>query len=228
MAQAIDETSRIADLKIRAVPSEGQYLNPAHIARDVAELFTADIEGSLRDRISLDLCAEPLHSLIRDTLERRLATMLIPEVEGRGETVSDVLPVANLKPSEVVERKLVALSIASLYRSVEAGRFYCVRPRGQTNGRVFPAWQFVESVPELLPNVLDQFRGALETEVHAFFVTACDELDGLSPAELLAGKLFEGREAPDASQRRLLNLPTIERQRRVIDAIPRPGESVAY
>lgn len=228
MAQAIDETSRIAHLKIRAVPSEGQYLNTAQIARDVAELFAADIEGSLRGRISLDVRAETLHLLVRDTLERRLATMLIPEVEGVPGTVSDALPVANLKPSEVVERKLVALSIASLYRSVEAGRFYCVRPRGQTNGRVFPAWQFVEFVPELLPKVLDHFRGALETEVHAFFVTACDELNELAPAELLAGKLFEGRGAPHASQRRLLNLSPVERQRRVIDAIPRPGESVAY
>ncbi|HDR9240146.1 hypothetical protein [Burkholderia vietnamiensis] len=228
MAQATNEISRIADIKIRAVPSEGQYLNTTHIARDVAELFAADIEGSLRGRISPDVRAETLHSLIRDTLERRLATMLIPDVEGAAEAVSDALPVANLKPSEVVEQKLVTLSIASLYRSVEAGRFYCVRPRGQTNGRVFPAWQFVGAVPELLPKVLDSFRGALETEVHAFFVTARDELNELAPAELLAGKLFEGRGAPHASQRRLLNLPTVERQRRVIDAIPRFGESVAY
>ncbi|WP_020071107.1 hypothetical protein [Paraburkholderia caledonica] len=228
MAQAINETNRIADIKIRAVLSEGQVLNTTHIARDVAELFTADIEGSLRERSSLDLRGEMLHSLIRDTLERRLATMLIPDVGGAAEVVSDALPVANLKPSEVVEQKLVALSIASLYRSVEAGRFYCVRPRGQTNGRVFPAWQFVEAVPELLPKILDQFRGALETEVHAFLVTARDELNELAPAELLAGKLFEGRGAPHASQRRMLNLPAVERQRRVMDAIPRPGESVAY
>lgn len=228
MAQAINEYSRIADIKIRAVPSEGQDVNTTHIARDVAELFTSDIEGSLRGRISLDVRAETLHSLIRDTLERRLATMLIPDVAGADEAVSDALPVANLKPSEVVEQKLVTLSIASLYRSVEAGRFYCVRPRGQMNGRVFPAWQFVGAVPELLPKVLDQFRGALETEIHAFFVTARDELNELAPAELLAGKLFEGRGAPHASQRRLLSLPTVERQRRVIDAIPRWGESVAY
>ncbi|VWD54270.1 hypothetical protein BLA18110_07934 [Burkholderia lata] len=228
MAQAINETSRVANIKIRAVPSEGQHLNPTHIARDVAELFATDIEGSLRGQIPLDFHVESLHSLIRDTLERRLATMFILEAGAAAETVSDALPVANLKPSEVVGQKLVALSIASLYRSVEAGRFYCVRPRGQTNGRAFPAWQFVESVPELLPKVLDQFQGALETEVHAFFVTARDELNELAPAELLAGKLFEGRGAPHASQRRLLNLPTVERQRRVIDAIPRPGESVAY
>ncbi|WP_244122335.1 hypothetical protein [Burkholderia latens] len=85
-----------------------------------------------------------------------MATMLIPDVGGAAEAVSDALPVANLKPSEIAERKLVTLSIASLYRSVGAGRFYCVRPRGQTNGRVFPAWQFVDSVPELLSKVLDQ------------------------------------------------------------------------
>ncbi|GAB7535755.1 hypothetical protein [Burkholderia sp. 3C] len=224
MAQAINETSRIANIKIRAVPSEGQDLNTTHIARDVAELFTADIEDTLRGRISPDVHVEMFSRLIRDTLERRLATMLVSDAP----TVSHALPVTNLKPSEVVEQKLVPLSIASLYRSVDGVRFYCVRPRGQTNGRVFPAWQFVGAVPTLLPTVLEALQGALETEVHAFFVTVCDELNELAPAELLAGKLFEGRGEPHASQRRLLQLPAIERQRRVIDAIPQAGDGVAY
>ncbi|MGS1024124.1 hypothetical protein [Burkholderia glumae] len=225
MAQAIKEDRPITDIKIRPVIREGQYLNPNHIARDVAELFTSDIEVSLRNQVSPDV-RETVHSIIRDTLERRLASMLISDRVV--EAAPDTLPVANLKPSEVIEQQLVALSIASLYRSVEAGRFYCVRPRGQANGRAFPAWQFAEPVPELLPQVLDKLRGALETEVHAFFVTERDELNELAPAEVLAGKLFEGRGSPHASQRRLLNLPAIERQRRVIALISQPGESVAF
>lgn len=227
MAQAINESTRVANLKIRAVPSEGQVLDTIHLARDVAELFAADIEGTLRERIPQNPHMETMCALILGTIERRLAKMLVVDTPAAAAD-SHALPVANLKPSEVVEQKLVPMSIASLYRSVDGGKFYCVRPRGQTNGRVFPAWQFFGAVPSLLPAVLEALRGALETEVHAFFVTARDELNELAPAELLAGKLFEGQGEPHASQRRLMQLPAMERQRRVIDAISRVGEGVAY
>ncbi|WP_186033983.1 hypothetical protein [Burkholderia gladioli] len=227
MAQVINESTRIANIKIRAVPSEGQVLDTTHFARDVAELFAADIEGTLRERIPQNPHVETMRALIRGTIERRLSEMLVVDTPAAA-AESNALPVANLKPSEVVEQKLVPMSIASLYRSVDGGKFYCVRPRGQTNGRVFPAWQFVGVVPTVLPAVLEALQGALETEVHAFFVTARVELNELAPAELLAGKLFEGRSEPHASQRRLLLLPATERQRRVIDAIPQAGEGVAY
>lgn len=228
MAQANTVSRRAAGIKIRAVPAEGQDLNPAHVAREFAELFVADIERSLRGQVAPDLVTAKFHALVRDALEQRFATMLVAETSAAEKAVSAALPVVSLKPSEVIEHGLVALSIASLYRSVEARRFYCIRPRGQANGRLFPAWQFVDAVPELLPDVLEKFTGTLETEVHAFFVTARDELNELAPAELLAGKMFKGRGEPHASQRRLLQLPAIERQQRVIDAIGQHEEGVAY
>ena len=55
---------------------------------------------------------------------------------------STALPVTNLKPSDVVEKQKVRMSLASLYRSVEANKFYCVVPAGQSNGREFPEWQW--------------------------------------------------------------------------------------
>ncbi|KVE79364.1 hypothetical protein DF038_39145 [Burkholderia cepacia] len=228
MAQVIDDRNSAAGIKIRAVLAEGKPLSSTRAVRDVAELFATDIEGSLRGRIAPELVDETFHVLVRNVLEQRLITMLVIEAGGNTEVVPDSLPVANLKPSEVIDQGLVQFSLASLYRYVEANRFYCVKPLGQTNGRAFPAWQFAEPVPELLPPVLDALRGALTTEVHAFLVTAHDELNELSPAELLAGKPFAGRGEMHASQKRLLQLTATERQRRVLEAIPHLGESMGH
>ncbi|MCR4469788.1 MULTISPECIES: hypothetical protein [unclassified Burkholderia] len=227
MAQVIDERNNVAGIKIRAVLAEGKPLSSTRAVRDVAELFASDIEGSLRGRVPPELVDESFHTLVLTVLEQRLTTMLVIEAGGPGAT-SESLPVANLKPSEVIEQGLVQLSIASLYRYVDANRFYCVKPPGQTNGRAFPAWQFVQPVPELLPRILELLRGALTTEVHAFFVTARDELNELAPAELLAGKPFAGRGELHASQKRLLQLAAMERQRLILETIPRRGESVAH
>ena len=229
MAQVIDERKNAAaSIKIRAVLAEGQPLNTTRAARDVAELFATDIEGSLLGKVAPGLIDAAFHALVRNVLEQRLASMLVVEVDGVSGAVAESLPVANLKPSEVIEHGSVQFSLASLYRYVDANRFYCVKPPGQSNGRAFPAWQFVEPVPELLHTVLDSLRGALTTEVHAFLVTARDELNELAPAELLAGKPFSGRGEVHASQKRLLQLPATERQRRVIETILRPEESVAH
>lgn len=219
MAQAIDERNyAAASIRIHAMLAEGQSISKARAARDVAELFAADIEGLLRGRIAPELMNEGFHSLIRGILERRLATMLV--TDNGSNSASDLLPVANLKPSDVITQGLVQFSLASLYRYVDTNRFYCVKPPGQTNGRAFPAWQFVQPVPELLHVVLDALRGSLSTEVHAFFVTARDELNELAPAELLAGKPFEGRGELHGSQKRLLQLTATERLHRVLNIVP--------
>lgn len=199
--------------------AEGQSISKARAARDVAELFAADIEGLLRGRIDPELVNEQFHSLIRGVLERRLAAMLVTDTGSS--PASDLLPTATLKPSEVIAQGLVQLSLASLYRYVDTNRFYCVKPPGQMNGRAFPAWQFVQPVPEMLYVVLEALRGALSTEVHAFFVTARDELNELAPAELLAGKPFDGRGELHSSQKRLLQLAATERLHRVLDMVPR-------
>ncbi|CAE6844205.1 hypothetical protein R69658_06864 [Paraburkholderia aspalathi] len=226
MTQVIDERNNIAGIKIRAVLDKGKPLSTTRAARDVAELFASDIEGSLRGRVAPELMDEAFHALLRSVLEQRLTTMLVIEASGSGAD-SDSLPVVNLKPSEVIEQRKVRMSLASLYRYVEANKFYCVVPSGQSNGREFPAWQFAGPVPELLPPVLLALRGALRTEVHAFLVTAQDALNELAPAEVLAGSPFETRASLHPSQQRLLQLPASERQRKVLALINGPGASMA-
>lgn len=128
------------------------------------------------------------------------------------------LPVSKLKASEVLEQGSVQLSQASLYRAVDSGRFYCVTPAGRSIGKEFPAWQFVQPVPELIAPVLAILAGQPNSEIHAFWVGSADELNQLSPAEMLSGKPFETRGALHPSQQALLALPARERVRQVIAA----------
>lgn len=125
------------------------------------------------------------------------------------------LPAAKLKASDVIAQGLVSLSQPTLYRAAENGRFYFVTPKGRSIGREFPVWQFVEPVPELIEPVLHQLQNQPNSEIHAFWVGATDEINELSPAELLAGKPFETRRDVHKSQLRLLNLPASERLRKV-------------
>ena len=226
MTSVTKERSAAADSRIRAALT-GQYVGDAKkLARDAAELFASDIEDELLQKVP-GLNEKSIHVLLRNVLEKRFATMLAPDDAGAPPPRSPSLPVVNLKPSDVLEQRKVSMSLANLYRYVEANKFYCVVPLGQSNGREFPAWQFVEPVPELLPPVLSALRGSLRTEVHAFLVTAQDALNELAPAEVLAGVPFETRPALHQSQRRLLQLPATERQRRVMALVDRPGESMS-
>ena len=128
------------------------------------------------------------------------------------------LPVSRLKVSDVIGQGWVQLSQASLYRAVESRRFYCVTPKGRSIGKEFPAWQFVQPVPELIPQVLTLLAGQPSSEIHAFWISSDDELNELSPAEMLAGKSFETRADIHSSQQALLNLPASERLRKVLAA----------
>jgi hypothetical protein len=229
MPHAIDDRNHGAGgIKIHAILAEGDRSTGARVARDVAEIFATDIEDVLREKIAPGLVDEQLHRLVRKALEERLTTMLVIEAGASQAATPVSLPVGNLKPLEVKEKGLVQLSLASLYRYVDTNRFYCVKPPGQSNGRVFPEWQFVQPVPELLPAVLSELRGSVTTEVHTFLVTARDELNELAPAELLAGKPFTGRGELHSSQMRLLQLPAVERQRRVLVAVERQREGAAH
>ena len=225
MAHATKDRNEAADVKVRAVLLGGQSVTPQQAARQVAESFASEIEGTLRGQAP-GFATQEIHAAVLDVLERRLYAMFAPDDQTtRPNSVS--LPVTNLKPSDVIEKRKVRMSLASLYRSVEAGKFYCVVPSGQTNGREFPEWQFVDPVPELLPSVLLALQGALRTEVHAFLVTAQDALNELAPAEMLAGVPFVTRASVHASQHRLLQLPAGERQRKVLALINGPGKSMA-
>jgi hypothetical protein len=125
------------------------------------------------------------------------------------------LPVSKLKASDVISQGWASLSQATLYRAADAGRFYCTTPKGRSIGREFPAWQFVEPVPELIAPILAYLAEQPSSEIHAFWVSARDELNELSPAEVLAGKPFETRTDVHHSQQSIVDLPSNLRVRRV-------------
>lgn len=69
--------------------------------------------------------------------------------------------------------------------------------------------------PEELLDVLNKHEGRVEGS-NAFLVTSEDELNELSPVELLAGKRFAVQPGVHESQQRLLDLPLEERAAKVI------------
>lgn len=127
------------------------------------------------------------------------------------------LPVSKLKVSEVVGQGWVGLSQASFYRAVESKRFYSVTPPGRTIGKEFPVWQFVAPAPELIAPVLGILDDMPSSEIHAFWVGEAEQLNDMSPAEVLAGLPFETRQTVHTSQWTVLRLPSNERMRRVIE-----------
>ena len=129
------------------------------------------------------------------------------------------LSIKNVRPAEAIETGLLTMSVATLYRALEDGRFYAVIPTGHKSGREIPVWQFDGCVPEILPRVLLSLRAAGVAEIHAFFVTMEDELNELSPAEVLAGKFFESRQIVEKCQFTFLQQPAYHRQQRVLDLI---------
>lgn len=124
----------------------------------------------------------------------------------------------NLKPQEVIDQGLVQMSLSTLYRAVDDGRFYAVIPRGSHNGRTLPAWQFHESVSEFLPEIIKALREAGE-QVHRFMVTECDEFNELSPAEYLAGVIFNTRRRYEDCQVRLLERSPRSRYEHILTLI---------
>jgi hypothetical protein len=194
-------------------------LTRRQVVREVSNLLASDVDEALRSAHP-EALPDSIKLSVRSTLERRLQQMFMDNDE-RGTSLAG-LPIENLKPADVTGQRKVEMSIASLYRAVDALRFYCVVPVGQSNGRAFPAWQFVPPVPEVLPDVLQALEGGVRSEIHAFLVTALDELNELSPAEVLAGIPFEGRAALETSQQRLLELTSGERKRRVLEQVSSP------
>ncbi|MGZ8339532.1 MAG: hypothetical protein ACXWU9_08120 [Telluria sp.] len=125
------------------------------------------------------------------------------------------LPTTRLRAADVIAQGLVAMSQATLYRAVEQRRFYTTTPRGKSIGRLFPAWQFVEPVPELIGSVLGRLSALPSSQVHAFWITRAEELNELSPAEVLAGKPFDTSTSIHPTQQYLLAQPVRVRQQKV-------------
>lgn len=154
-------------------------------------------------------------ALVMEIVRQCLTATLADPISAAADR-GDRLAVSYLKPSEVIDRGLVAMSQATLYRAVEDARFYCVTPLGKAIGKTFPAWQFSPPVPELLATVLQQMKALPSSEIHAFWVSPVDAFDELTPAEVLAGKPFETRASLTAVQSDHLARTANERQARVI------------
>ena len=182
-----------------------------------ARSFVASLKAPLQESLA-NRGRKPDLDAILKLVETRLAVHLHtqkPRSTGESAATRPTLPIDFLKPADVVSRAHVAMSQATLYRAVADHRFYSVAPKGLSNGRLFPAWQFVDPVPDLLPPVLDKLAPSPPRATHAFFVSEADELNELSPAEVLAGLPMETRGKLHASQQRILDLPPGERQRLV-------------
>lgn len=204
-------------------------------ARIDPERFARSFVASLKSPLSRALTGgDKAHKVlsVQRLIRAQLLELLRPEALNFPRTGSAVapgatrrLPVAELNPNEVIKRKLVEMSRSNLYRAADDGRFYSITPKGRTNGRLFPEWQFVESVPSVLPEILSLMKQHSGRERHALLVSTMDELNELSPAEVLAGMPFETRPVVEDAQLRLLNLPSAARLAEVKQAMTGPAGS---
>lgn len=125
------------------------------------------------------------------------------------------LPVNNLKVSELIGQHWLANPQSSFYSMDNQKCFYGVNQLGDKIGKEFPAWQFVLPVPDLIEPIVKMFNGVPDSEIHAFWVSEADELNSLSPAEVLAGLPFVTRETIFSSQANIFNAPIPQRVSRV-------------
>lgn len=210
--------ARNADVDLR--------LNPHRFA----QLFAATMETQLLKKGLKSLtaaAAERIRRILERNLERSLLSEALAGASARPATGRSAarLPAGDLPPAEVIERQLVSMTLSNLYRAAANGRFYFITSQGRANGRLFPAWQFVSPVPSVLPQALAQLQQHAESERHALLVSEADELNELSPAEVLAGRPFESRAVLEPSQVKLLSLPTLERLAIVKRVLERPAAS---
>jgi len=125
------------------------------------------------------------------------------------------LPIAKLNAAEVIARGWIAVTPAELNSAVTDGRYYQIPSRVDPIEGVFPIWQFVGRVPKLIGKILPHLIGKPPQEIHAFWVCAYDELNELTPAEVLAGIPYETRGAIDECQHRYMMQSDEERIHRV-------------
>lgn len=179
-------------------------------AEQFVERFTHEVEERLAPSM-LGAGRETLAAAAQQAFDATVVALSRPQAP------SASIPVDRLRAADVVAQGLVAMSQATLYRAVEQQRFYTTTPRGKTIGRLFPTWQFVEPVPELIGSVLERLSTLPSTQIHAFWVTRADELNELCPAELLAGLPFETSTFLQPAQQFLLDQPAVVRQQKVAE-----------
>jgi hypothetical protein len=180
-------------------------------SRRLVERFSAEVS----ERLGGAMPSADRSRLVAIATKALSASIDALDAPGAGHARS--LPVARLRAAEVIAGGATGMSQATLYRAADSGRCYSVTPGARSNGKEFPAWQFVEPVPELIAPVLACLARQPGSEVHAFWVSSADELNELAPAELLAGCPFETRGALHGSQQALLGLPSHARQQKVLE-----------
>ncbi len=180
-------------------------------SRRVVERFSAEVT----DRLGTAMPSAERTRLV--AIATKALSETIDALDAPAHAGSRTLPVARLRAAQLLAEGMTGMSQATLYRAADSGRCYSVTPGGRSIGKEFPAWQFVEPVPELIPAVLACLARQPGSEVHAFWISSADELNELSPAELLAGAPFETRGDLHASQQALLDLPGGARQKKVIE-----------
>jgi hypothetical protein len=208
--------------------------------RELSDQFFTELAGPLEEALGSKKDAGKVEKIVKEALFitiRRMsrARRLEKEKGGRAARsrkfrkakISLPLPVEDLKPDEVIERGLVEMSVANLYRATQDGRFYCATPRGKRIGRVYPAWQFEEPVVGMLPQVLSVLKEQGEAYIHARMVSEDDDLMELAPAEVLAGRLFNPNQELDPEQAALLQLPAPERLALVKEVFGKPSRQNA-
>ncbi|HEY0488611.1 MAG TPA: hypothetical protein VGD30_03785 [Telluria sp.] len=177
-------------------------------AEQFVERFTHEVEERLAPSLP-GAGREALAAAAQQAFDATVFALNRPQPPGAS------LPVTRLRAADVVAQGLASMSQATLYRALEQRRFYSTTPRGKTIGRLFPAWQFVDPVPELIGAILEQLSTLPGSQLHAFWVTRAEELNDLSPAEVLAGIPFETTTSLHPSQRALLDQPTVVRQQKI-------------
>lgn len=130
--------------------------------------------------------------------------------------VRTTLPVARWSSSELVLRMQNSGSVTC---ALKAHCIYGIQKRDADVISDFPAWQFIWPVPYLIKKILPHLSEKPGSEIHIFWTGQCDELNELSPAEVLAGMPYETRESVDECQRNYMVQTSQERIKRLLSVI---------
>ena len=132
---------------------------------------------------------------------------------------SSRLPIGHLTVAEVSAQGLVNLTPFELHRAIEAGHFYAegYDPAGMPT--ILPAWQFVPPAPSLIIPIIMALRNEPSGEDPFFWMIAYEELNDLTPAEVLCGRLLCTRGSVSIGQVHHLRRSDAERQATVMAAL---------
>src|SRR5450830_1263518 len=133
--------------------------------------------------------------------------------------VRTTLPVARWTTSELILRMQNNRSKADITCALEAYCIFGIEKRDTGVVSDFPAWQFIWPVPYLIQRVLPHLSEKPGSEINIFWNVQRDELNELSPAEVLAGMPYETREFVDECQRKYMVQTSQERIKRLLSVV---------